>query len=125
MTCRKQLKNYNTKTKMNFTEEQIERYSRHLILQNVGIEGQQKILEGKVLIVGAGGLGSPVALYLAAAGVGTLGLIDGDVVDRTNLQRQVIHFTDDIDKPKVQSAKEKIELMNPDVKVVTYNELLT
>lgn len=110
---------------MNFTEEQIERYSRHLILQNVGIEGQQKILEGKVLIVGAGGLGSPVALYLAAAGVGTLGLIDGDVVDRTNLQRQVIHFTDDIDVPKVESARQKIKLLNPDVKVNTYPTLLT
>lgn len=110
---------------MEFTDEQIERYSRHIILADVGIEGQEKILNGKVLIVGAGGLGSPVALYLAAAGVGTIGLIDGDVVDRTNLQRQVIHFTPDLNKPKVQSAKEKIELMNPDVKVVTYNELLT
>ena len=110
---------------MDFTEEQIERYSRHIILSDVGVEGQEKILNGKVLIVGAGGLGSPVALYLAASGVGTLGLIDGDVVDRTNLQRQVIHFTPDLNKPKVQSAKEKIELMNPDVKVKTYNELLT
>jgi len=109
---------------MNFTEEQIERYSRHLILQNVGIEGQQKILESKVLIVGAGGLGSPAALYLAAAGVGTIGLIDGDVVDRTNLQRQVIHFTADINVPKVESAKQKINQLNPDVKVNTYPTLL-
>lgn len=110
---------------MDFTEQQIERYSRHIILQDVGVEGQQKILEGKVLIVGAGGLGSPVALYLAAAGVGTIGLIDGDVVDMTNLQRQIIHFTPDVNKAKVQSAKEKITQINPDVKVVTYETLLT
>jgi molybdopterin/thiamine biosynthesis adenylyltransferase len=110
---------------MEFTEEQIHRYSRHIILQNVGVEGQQKIMEGKVLIVGAGGLGSPVALYLAAAGVGTIGIIDGDVVDTTNLQRQVIHFTADVNKPKVISAKEKIQLLNPGVKVNTYQDLLT
>jgi adenylyltransferase/sulfurtransferase len=110
---------------MDFTDLQIERYSRHIILQDVGVEGQQKILEGKVLLVGVGGLGSPVALYLAAAGVGTIGLIDGDVVDLTNLQRQVIHFTDDVKKAKVLSAKEKIEKLNPDVQVVTYQELLT
>lgn len=110
---------------MDFTEAQIERYSRHIILQDVGVEGQQKIMEGKVLIVGAGGLGSPVALYLAAAGVGTIGLIDGDVVDYTNLQRQVIHHTPDVNKPKVQSAKEKINAINPDVKVVTYHNLLS
>ena len=109
---------------MNFTEEQIERYSRHLILQDVGIEGQQKIMEGKVLIVGAGGLGSPAALYLAAAGIGTIGLIDGDVVDRTNLQRQVIDFTDDLNIPKVESARNKINLLNPDVKVNLYKTLL-
>jgi molybdopterin-synthase adenylyltransferase len=110
---------------MDFNEQQIQRYSRHIILQNVGVEGQQKILEGKVLIVGAGGLGSPVALYLAAAGVGTLGIIDGDTVDLTNLQRQIIHFTADINKPKVTSAKEKIKQLNPDVTVITYHELLT
>jgi molybdopterin/thiamine biosynthesis adenylyltransferase len=110
---------------MDFTEEQIERYSRHIILSDIGVEGQEKILNGKVLIVGAGGLGAPAALYLAAAGVGTLGLIDGDVVDRTNLQRQVIHFTPDLNKPKVISAREKIELINPEVKVKTYPELLT
>lgn len=109
---------------MNFTDEQIERYSRHLILKEVGIEGQQKIVQGKVLIVGAGGLGSPVALYLAAAGVGTIGLIDGDVVDRTNLQRQIIHFTNDINVPKVESAKQKINQINPEVKVKTYPTLL-
>ena len=110
---------------MEFTEDQIHRYSRHILLQDVGVEGQEKISNGKVLIVGAGGLGAPVALYLAAAGVGTIGIIDGDVVDLSNLQRQVIHFTPDVNKAKVLSAKEKINQLNPDVKVVTYYELLT
>jgi molybdopterin-synthase adenylyltransferase len=109
---------------MDFTDSQIERYSRHIILQDVGVEGQEKILQGKVLIVGAGGLGAPVALYLAAAGVGTIGIIDGDVVDLTNLQRQVIHSTPDVGKAKVLSAKEKINQLNPDVKVITYHDLL-
>ncbi len=108
---------------MDFTDEQLERYSRHIILKDIGIEGQQKICAGKVLIIGAGGLGAPIALYLAAAGVGTIGLVDGDVVDRTNLQRQVIHFTPDIGKPKVLSAKEKINQINPDVKVITHQTL--
>ena len=108
---------------MNLNEEQIERYSRHIILQDVGGAGQEKILNAKVLIVGTGGLGAPAALYLAAAGVGTLGLIDGDVVDLSNLQRQVIHFTPDVDKPKVQSAKEKIAQINPDVKVNAIQDL--
>ncbi|MDR1861342.1 MAG: HesA/MoeB/ThiF family protein [Bacteroidales bacterium] len=107
-----------------FTEDQIERYSRHIILQEVGVEGQLKINAGRVLIVGAGGLGSPVALYLAAAGVGTIGLIDGDVVDLSNLQRQIIHFTPDVGRPKVESAAEKMRLLNPDVNVVTYHALL-
>lgn len=110
---------------MELNEEQIQRYSRHILLQDVGVEGQEKISNGKVLIVGAGGLGAPIALYLAAAGVGTIGIIDGDVVDLSNLQRQVIHFTEDVNKPKVISAKEKINRINPDVKVVTYQELLT
>jgi molybdopterin/thiamine biosynthesis adenylyltransferase len=110
---------------MEFTEDQIQRYSRHIILQDVGVEGQEKISNGKVLIVGAGGLGAPVALYLAAAGVGTIGIIDGDVVDLSNLQRQVIHFTKDVNKAKVLSAKEKINQLNPDVDVITYKELLT
>jgi molybdopterin-synthase adenylyltransferase len=103
-----------------FTEEQIERYSRHIILKEVGGKGQKKLLAGKVLIIGAGGLGSPVALYLAAAGVGTIGIADADVVDLSNLQRQVIHHTSDIGKPKVLSAKEKMEAINPDVKVNVY-----
>ena len=102
------------------TEEQIHRYSRHILLQDVGGKGQQKLLDGKVLIIGAGGLGSPIALYLAAAGVGTIGIADADVVDVSNLQRQVIHFTPDIGKPKVQSAAEKMRAINPDVTVNTY-----
>ncbi|NOY36730.1 MAG: adenylyltransferase [Chlorobi bacterium] len=110
---------------MNLSEEQIERYSRHIILADVGPEGQEAILHGKVLIVGAGGLGSPAALYLAAAGVGTIGLIDNDEVDLTNLQRQIIHATPDLNKPKVLSAKEKIEKLNPDVETVIYRERIT
>jgi adenylyltransferase/sulfurtransferase len=105
---------------MNLNDQQIERYSRHIILSDVGVEGQEKILAGKVLIIGTGGLGAPVVLYLAAAGVGTIGLVDGDVVDISNLQRQVIHFTPDIGRPKVLSAKDKIAAINPDVNVVTY-----
>jgi molybdopterin/thiamine biosynthesis adenylyltransferase len=110
---------------MNFTNEQIERYSRHILLQDIGVEGQEKINNGKVLVIGAGGLGAPVLLYLAAAGVGTIGIIDGDVVDLSNLQRQVIHFTPDVGKPKVLSAKEKISQINPDVNVITYHQLFT
>jgi len=106
-----------------YTEEQLERYSRHIILQDIGATGQEKILNSKVLIIGAGGLGAPAALYLAAAGVGTIGIVDGDVVDMTNLQRQVIHFTPDVGKAKVLSAKEKINQLNPDVKVNVYQDL--
>ena len=89
---------------IDLTEEQIERYSRHILLQDVGLEGQEKLLNAKVLIIGAGGLGSPVALYLAAAGVGHIGIVDADVVDLSNLQRQVIHQTKDLNTPKVESA---------------------
>jgi molybdopterin/thiamine biosynthesis adenylyltransferase len=110
---------------MDFTASQIERYSRHILLQDIGVEGQEKISNGKVLVIGAGGLGAPVLLYLAAAGVGTLGVIDGDVVDLSNLQRQVIHFTPDVGKAKVLSAKEKINQINPDVKVNAYQEFFT
>ena len=88
-----------------FSDEELERYSRHIILQDVGIEGQEKIANAKVLVIGAGGLGSPVALYLAAAGVGEIGIVDGDVVDLSNLHRQVIHTTADVNVPKVLSAK--------------------
>lgn len=108
-----------------FDEEELQRYSRHILLADVGVEGQEKIRQGRVLVVGAGGLGSPVALYLAAAGVGTIGIIDGDDVDLSNLGRQVIHFTGDVGRPKVQSAKEKIALINPHVEVVTYKDFLT
>ncbi len=108
---------------MTLSEEQIERYSRHIILQDVGGEGQEKILNSKVLIIGTGGLGAPAALYLAAAGVGNLGIIDSDVVDLSNLQRQVIHFTPDVGKPKVESAKEKIAEINPDVNVTAIHDL--
>lgn len=103
-------------------KEQIQRYSRHIILKEIGGKGQQKLFDGKVLIIGAGGLGAPIALYLAAAGVGTIGIADADDVDLSNLQRQVIHFTPDIGKPKVESAREKMQAINPDVKVVTYKE---
>jgi molybdopterin/thiamine biosynthesis adenylyltransferase/rhodanese-related sulfurtransferase len=99
------------------TAEQRERYSRHLLLPEVGIEGQQKLLDAKVLLLGAGGLGSPAALYLAAAGVGTLGIVDDDVVDLSNLQRQVIHSSDRIGVAKVDSAEQTITALNPDVKV--------
>ncbi|HEY3347045.1 MAG TPA: molybdopterin-synthase adenylyltransferase MoeB [Nitrospirota bacterium] len=105
------------------TDSQIERYSRHILLKEVGGRGQAKLLASSVLVVGAGGLGSPIALYLAAAGIGRIGIIDGDVVDLSNLQRQVIHHTADIGKPKVVSAKEKIALMNPDVQVDIYQEM--
>src|SRR5512136_1709078 len=104
-----------------FTEEQIQRYSRHIILKEVGGKGQKKLLDGRVMIIGAGGLGSPIALYLAAAGVGTIGIADADVVELSNLQRQIIHYTGDIGVPKVLSAMEKMEAMNPDVRVNTYH----
>lgn len=102
------------------TEEQVKRYSRHIVLSQVGGEGQKKLLNGRVLLVGAGGLGSPTAMYLAAAGVGTLGMVDFDVVDLSNLQRQVIHHTHDIGRPKVTSAAETIADMNPDVRVIQH-----
>ncbi len=109
---------------MTFTEEQLVRYSRHIILPEVGGKGQKKILHAKVLIVGAGGLGSPVALYLAAAGIGTIGIVDADTVDISNLHRQIIHHSPDIGRPKVLSAQEKIGLLNPDVRVIPYPEHL-
>jgi sulfur-carrier protein adenylyltransferase/sulfurtransferase len=102
------------------TAEQRERYSRHLLLPEVGIDGQQKLLDARVLLLGAGGLGSPAALYLAAAGVGTLGIVDNDTVDLSNLQRQVIHSSERIGVPKVDSAEETITALNPDVKVEKY-----
>ncbi|QKF74429.1 ThiS adenylyltransferase (Rhodanese domain) [Aliarcobacter faecis] len=107
------------------SQEEISRYSRHLILPEVGLEGQLKIKNAKVLVVGTGGLGAPVILYLAAAGVGTIGLIDFDTVDESNLQRQIIHTTKDIGRPKISSANDRIKGINPNVKVVSYNDKLT
>ncbi len=107
------------------TNEEVLRYSRHLIMPEVGMEGQQKLKAARVLCIGTGGLGSPLALYLAAAGVGTLGLVDFDVVDFTNLQRQIIHFTSDVGRPKLESAKEKIAAINPFVSVKTFETRLT
>lgn len=107
---------------LNFTNEQLERYSRHIILKDVGVKGQQRLLSSKVLIIGTGGLGSPAAMYLAAAGVGTLGLVDFDAVDLSNLQRQIIHATKDVGKAKVESGRETIAALNPDVTVKTYRE---
>ncbi len=108
-----------------FSEEQIRRYSRHIILPEVGGKGQRKLLNSSALLVGAGGLGSPAALYLAAAGVGRLGIIDADVVDMSNLQRQILHHVDDVGRPKVQSAVESIARLNPDVKVEPFQTLLS
>ena len=105
---------------MNLTEQQIEHYSRQMILKEVGGPGQEKLLSSRVLIVGTGGLGSPAALYLAAAGVGKLGIVDADRVEVANLQRQIIHFSNDIGKEKVASAQRKIKAINPEVKVRTY-----
>jgi sulfur-carrier protein adenylyltransferase/sulfurtransferase len=101
------------------------RYSRHLLIPEVGEEGQLKLLDAKVLLIGAGGLGSPASLYLAAAGVGRLGIVDADVVDESNLQRQIVHSTESLGEPKVESARRAIEALNPDVEVVAYKERLT
>ncbi len=111
---------YDVETPRSLTAEQRDRYSRHLLLPEVGAEGQQKLLDAKVLLLGAGGLGSPTALYLAAAGVGTLGIVDDDTVDLSNLQRQVIHNSNRVGVPKVDSAEETINALNPDVKVNKY-----
>jgi molybdopterin/thiamine biosynthesis adenylyltransferase/rhodanese-related sulfurtransferase len=107
------------------TTEQRSRYSRHLLIPEVGEEGQQRLLDARVLLVGAGGLGSPASLYLAAAGVGTIGIVDADVVDESNLQRQIVHSTDSLGQPKVSSAKRALEALNPDVRVLPYQERLT
>jgi molybdopterin/thiamine biosynthesis adenylyltransferase/rhodanese-related sulfurtransferase len=107
------------------TNDEIQRYSRHLILPEVGMEGQQKLKAAKVLCVGTGGLGSPLAFYLAAAGIGTLGLVDFDVVDFSNLQRQIIHSTKDVGRSKLDSAEEKLTALNPFMRIVKYNTMLT
>jgi adenylyltransferase/sulfurtransferase len=109
---------------MELSDEQVERYARHIILRDVGGAGQQKLLNAHVLVIGAGGLGSPVLLYLAAAGVGTIGLIDDDVVSLSNLQRQVVHDTENVGKAKVESARDRIRHINPDVKLITYDRRL-
>src|SRR5512136_1065081 len=103
-----------------FTEDQIHRYARHIVLPQLGGRGQRKLLDSRVLVVGVGGLGSPVGLYLAAAGVGTLGLVDNDVVDVSNLQRQIVHRNDKIGQPKVASAADALRALNPDVNVVQH-----
>ncbi|MCC6629901.1 MAG: molybdopterin-synthase adenylyltransferase MoeB [Chloroflexi bacterium] len=108
-----------------FTPEQRQRYSRHLLIPEVGETGQARLLDSKVLLIGAGGLGSPAAFYLAAAGVGTLGIVDSDVVDRSNLQRQILHTDARVGMSKVESARQAIAALNPDVKVVGYQERLT
>jgi adenylyltransferase/sulfurtransferase len=107
------------------TKEQLTRYSRQIILDEMGVAGQRRLLTSKVLVVGAGGLGSPVALYLAAAGVGTMGIVDGDRVELSNLHRQIIHYTHDLGRPKTQSARRTLEDVNPDVTVVPYQTTLT
>ena len=109
---------------MELSDAQFERYARHLVLEEVGEEGQQKLLGAKVLVVGAGGLGSPLLLYLAAAGIGTLGIVDDDVVDLSNLQRQIVHPTESIGLPKVESARQTLRHVNPEVRVVLHAERL-
>lgn len=110
---------------MNFTDSQIQRYARHIILPEIGGTGQQKLMDARVLVIGAGGLGSPVLLYLAAAGIGTLGVIDDDVVDLSNLQRQVLHATASVGKAKVESAAETLTAINPEIRIITHRERLT
>lgn len=104
----------------NFTNEQIERYSRQIILPNVGGKGQESIMKAKVLVIGTGGLGAPCSFYLAAAGVGKIGLVDSDNVELNNLQRQIVHITNDVGIPKVESGKKRLVALNPDIEVVTY-----
>src|SRR5512132_3250062 len=110
---------------MQLNNDEIRRYSRHLILPEVGLSGQKKICSTSVLCIGAGGLGSPIALYLAAAGVGKLGILDFDTVDFSNLQRQILHSTADVGRPKTESAKETIEALNQDTEVVIHNTRIT
>ena len=110
---------------MDFTDSQIQRYSRHIILSEVGGKGQKKLSQAKVLVIGAGGLGSPAALYLAAAGIGTIGLVDGDVVDLSNLQRQILHSTATIGIPKVESGRRTLAALNPDIAIKSYQEHVT
>lgn len=110
---------------MSLTNEQMERYYRNIILKEVGVSGQERLYDGRVLVIGAGGLGSPASMYLAAAGVGTIGIADADEVDLSNLQRQLLHTTADIGRAKVDSAKETLCAINPDINVKAYHELVT
>src|SRR3984885_9098642 len=110
---------------MDLDNEQIRRYSRHLILPEVGLAGQKKICSASVLCIGAGGLGSPIAMYLAAAGIGKIGIVDFDTVDFSNLQRQIIHGTEDVGRSKAESARDTIQRLNPNVEVVLHNTRLT
>src|SRR5438309_11717735 len=107
------------------SSQEVARYSRHLIMPEVGVEGQKRLKAASVLLIGAGGLGSPLALYLAAAGVGRIGLVDFDVVDFSNLQRQVLHGTPDVGRPKLQSARDRIQAINPGVRLDLYETRLT
>src|ERR1700710_1470457 len=107
------------------TNDEIKRYSRHLIMPEVGVDGQRRLKAGSVLCIGAGGLGSPAAMYLAAAGVGTIGIVDFDVVDFSNLQRQILHTTNDVGRSKLDSAKDKLLAMNPHMNVVLHNTALS
>jgi adenylyltransferase/sulfurtransferase len=110
---------------LSFTEDQVRRYARHIILPGIGGEGQQKLMDARVLVIGAGGLGSPASMYLAAAGVGTVGLVDFDEVELSNLQRQLLHDTADVGRPKVESGRERLNELNPNVQVVIHKALLT
>jgi len=110
---------------MKLTDAQIERYSRQLILPNIGGKGQEKILNAKVLVIGAGGLGSPVSLYLASAGVGKIGIVDSDKVELNNLQRQIVHSTDTVGTPKVESAKKRLNAINPEIEIISHNLRIT
>lgn len=115
----------NNQNDISFSQEELERYNRHIIIPDFGLDAQKKLKTAKVLVVGAGGLGSPLLLYLASAGVGTIGIIDFDVVDDSNLQRQVLFGVEDIGTPKVEAAKKRLEQLNPYIKIITYNEQLT
>src|SRR5581483_4230510 len=116
---------YEIEVPKTLSPERRARYSRHLLIPEIGEEGQLKLLDAKILLLGAGGLGSPAALYLAAAGVGHIGIVDADIVDESNLQRQIVHSLNTLGTPKVDSAKRTIEALNPDVEVTTYRERLT
>ena len=111
-------------TGLGFTEDQVQRYSRHIILPNIGGAGQRKLLDSKVLVIGAGGLGSPILLYLAAAGIGTIGIVDFDKVDTSNLQRQILHTDADVDRSKVESALDHLCALNPTIEIIGHDTLL-